>query len=599
MSEPPTPALPSNKWRDLGACLVCMFAGFVLATLPHWTNLAAKGTLTYLADGDDVLYLAIARIPYHGENKVRDPFARPTDGVPSLYSWMQFVPLSKVARWVGWPPLLIPLLWRIVGGVLLGGSIYLVFRRLFAGYRHAIALAIGCSLICLSDGGFIGGRIIVHDFKLVTELIRGIDRGKPDGLPQYRVVTPILNLPFLLIAVATLIPGAPRRVRNAVVGAIALGLCVHLYFFFWTAFVVAMCGYLGVLIVKAWRDRVSPSAWLEPKFASAVLLGGLVLGGSQIYSNAKTFADPSYAPILERMCRGRHLSPGHPIRTEYVVNTWAWGKIAIGAVAILGFGLNGYGLLWWLTFTGYALANHAILTGLEFENYHWNIVQAATGEIMMLGIACSLLDRYRNLLGSWSQVFWVVPVILFAIALIWRPAEALSAREPVSYTQLLRELDGLKPSLGRLTPVDVLAGPIEADVGLLLGDGGQLYQYPHTSHSSAIPDQDVHERFALNAWLTNRTREELVAESKQTAFENGYDDPTANSNKETVATKRLEIFDELERTGGSRLLKKYQPNWILMRSDGNLPRGRWVMDASTGPWTLWRSNGPDRANTSY
>ena len=594
-SKPEIVLVPSRSRADLGASLLCMLVGFVLATAPHWTNLINRGTLNYLSDGDDILYLAIARIPYHGENGVRDPFARQDEHVPSLYSWMQFVPLSKLTHWLGLPPLLIPLVWRSVGGILFGGSLYLLFRRLLARIRHPVAWSLACAVICLTDGGFIGGRMLVHNLSLVPELAAGIARGKPDGLPQYRVVTPLLNLPFVLIVVATLLPRAPRRPRDFCLGALCIGLCVHLYFFFWTALVVAMFGYLMVLTLRLLQSRQKSESRSEIKFAGLVLATGLLLGSGQILSNSKTFADPAYKPTLERMCRGRHITAGHPLRSQYLVNTWAWGKLAIGAVAICGLGFEGFGLLWWLTFAGYALANSAIVTGLEFENYHWNIVQAASGEVMVLGVAAMLFDRFCNISKFDVRTLWLIPALPLSIALIWRPLEALSAREPVRYTQVLKELQGLAQQLQSLHTDDVLAGPYETNLALLMSRAGQLYQDPHSSHSSAIADQEVHERFALNAWLSRTSREELVIKSREGMFENGFVYPTTAWNADAVAARRLAIFLEIEKSAGQPLLDRYRPTTVLAPTGSPAPPGGpWRKLGATNQWTLWH-HGPDES----
>src|SRR5438105_252471 len=62
---------------DVVGALVCAGVGLILAIAPHLTMLARHGTLAFLADGDDVLYLAISRLPYHGEPGLRDPFCGP------------------------------------------------------------------------------------------------------------------------------------------------------------------------------------------------------------------------------------------------------------------------------------------------------------------------------------------------------------------------------------------------------------------------------------------------------------------------------------------------------------------------------------------
>ena len=94
------------RWTRANVCalLLCAGIGLLLAVSPHLATLAKYGTVRYLADGDDVLYTAVARIPAQGENQLRDPFTPREENVPSLYAWLQFVPLAKLATVLGIPP---------------------------------------------------------------------------------------------------------------------------------------------------------------------------------------------------------------------------------------------------------------------------------------------------------------------------------------------------------------------------------------------------------------------------------------------------------------------------------------------------------------
>src|SRR5581483_6280966 len=116
---------------DFFGAVICMAVGLVLAVLPHVCMRFTVGTWHYLASGDDAIYLAIARVPYNGEDKLRDPYAPACDQLPSAYAWLQFVPVAKLARWAALTPMSIALLWRLLGGPLLGLSLFVLFRQLF------------------------------------------------------------------------------------------------------------------------------------------------------------------------------------------------------------------------------------------------------------------------------------------------------------------------------------------------------------------------------------------------------------------------------------------------------------------------------------
>ncbi|MEO6390362.1 MAG: hypothetical protein ABIP75_00840 [Pyrinomonadaceae bacterium] len=51
---------------DYRALILCAAIGLVLAVLPHFATMARYGTAQYLADGDDVRYLAVARKTHKG-----------------------------------------------------------------------------------------------------------------------------------------------------------------------------------------------------------------------------------------------------------------------------------------------------------------------------------------------------------------------------------------------------------------------------------------------------------------------------------------------------------------------------------------------------
>lgn len=594
MNENPPQSLGWSRADGL-ACLACVLVGGVLAVAPHLATLAQQGTLAYLADGDDVLYLAVARVPYHGENTLRDPFCRPTEHVPCLYSWLQFVPLAKLARWVGLPPVLQSLAWRALGGPLLGGALFVLFRRLLATTHAPTAWALGCSLVCLADAGFVSGRSLVQSLALLPHLLHGsTPQPTANALAQYRVVTPLMNLPFLLLLAASLVPGGPRRTRDAFWSILWLGLCFQLYFFYWTAAAAALAGAIGTrLVLASLNAEARPAHLAECRFLALVLAGGLLIGLPQVYVNAQTFADPAYRPILERLSRGQHLAPDDPARTMYLRNAWALAKLALGAWAILVARLPGLGVLWWLTLAGFALANSALVTGLEFENYHWAYVYSPCGEILLLAALALWLDRKREVLGRALALLWIVPAALVTIALVWRPFEALHAPEAVALSKTLAELRPMEPALAALGSDRVLAGPRAANVALLLTRCGQLYQEPHTAHSSVVPDQEVNERHALNGWLLGLDLDGYKGTALPERFQVG---PSARPEWRplAVADARAAIFQRLMAGSAGDLVEKYRPDALLLPATSPRPErlGPWTEVGHTAQFRIWRKETP-------
>lgn len=581
MFTKPSRAIAAWTRADFLACLACAALGLVLAVEPHLANWAAEGTLDYIQDGDDLLYLAISRVPYHGEWSLRDPFSTPEERVPTLYAWLQFVPLAKLAKLLGLSSVTTSLLWRAIGGPLLGAGVFVLFRKLLGGLRRPTAWALGCSVICLADRGFAEGRPLVQGLGLLLEMVR------PSGpltagnrIPLYRVVTPILNLPWLLLLAAVLVPGGRRGRWAWAAGAICLGLCFHLYFFFWTAALVGVGIYLGGLAL-AWRlgrGEARAEGRSELKFAAAVLAGGMVLGAPQVYNNSRTFADPQYRPVLERMVRGQRLEPGNPRRTAHLWNRWPLAELAVGGAAIVGLGLWNLGLPWCLTLAGYLLSTSAAVTGLEFENFHWGYVYSAFGEVLILSVVATVLDGLGP--SRWKRGLWALPVTFALIALAWRAYEPRNHRYAVEANRTLRELDPLRDALAGLPADESLAGPPVGNIAVLLTRAGLLYEYDQTCLSSPIPNAEVGRRFALDAWLMGMDMPRFLE-----AIEHSEPVTRFGMREAWIADFRA-VLDG----GADDLLRRYRVGALILPAGAPAPvrGGPWRREAIGKDWTLWR-----------
>jgi hypothetical protein len=326
---------------------------------------------------------------------------------------------------------------------------------------------------------------------------------------------------------------------------------------------------------------------------AAVLAGGTALGLPQVYSNARTFSDVSVKPILERQSKGAPIPPGSPIRLMYLLNCWAWGKIVAGALAIVVARLAGLGLLWWFTVVGFGLANSALATGLEFENFHWNYVYSPIGEILLLAAAGLWLDRRAMLSATLLKTLWVIPVSLVSIAFVWRPYEALSAPEAAANSRTLRELKPLEPALNELGPGCTLAGGPETTIAFLYTRCGLLFQDPYTVQLSPITDRETWERHALNGWLLGLDVASYERTARPERFQVGlYVEPRWDP--DYVARTRLECFRRILDQDGGEILARYHPDHLLRSSEAPPPRrgGRWVRIAESPRWALWTRQEP-------
>ncbi len=595
--------MTSKPWSrtDWWACSASMLVGLILAIMPHLVWFVQSGSTDYLANIDDNFYLLVARLPFYGENSLRGPFSTPAEAIPSLYSWTMFVPLAKLAHCLGLTsPLEIGVLWRAVGGPLLGLSMFVLFRRILASTRFPAAFALGCATICLSDDGAIEGRSLVQMALYVPHLLRGtVPPRNLEGLAIYRVVTPLLNVPLLILLAASVLgPKDRSHWRLMTLGMLCLALCVYLYFYFWTAAVVALVGFIGSSLLR-WRlageSEARQGHLVDARTAALVLAGGLALGSPQILANSRTFADPGFSPMMERMLRGRPMAPGDPARSRYLVRPWIWVKLVPGALAVFGLGMGQLEAVWWLTASAYALTNSAIVTGLEFENFHWLFVCELFGEVLILGMIVLGIERWCPPRRRALWALAVVPLLFFGFAAVWRGHHALTSPETLANAHALKTLRPLRPDLDDLGPDRVLAGPAAARVALLWSRSGLLYHQPNTGITELYSNREVNERHALNAWLQGLDVEQYRPLARSPSYEHGIASTPPELTAEGVARDRIALFREIDRDP-TPFLDRYHPDVLLLPRDAPDPErgGPWKLIQRTPDWSLWETRDTTR-----
>ncbi len=147
--------------RILVGVLVCLAVSLLIALSSYLSAALHYGTSAYLVNGDEHVYLAIARIPYWGGWALRDPFSHATDRVPTLHAWALFVPPAKLTVALRLPVTQIPLVMRVLGATLLPLALFLLFWQLFRQSPKRLQWTVCCTVVCLADADFVGGRSFI------------------------------------------------------------------------------------------------------------------------------------------------------------------------------------------------------------------------------------------------------------------------------------------------------------------------------------------------------------------------------------------------------------------------------------------------------
>ena len=323
---------------------------------------------------------------------------------------------------------------------------------------------------------------------------------------------------------------------------------------------------------------------------------GVLLGSPQILYNARIFADPALDPILERIGRGQVMPPGDPYVYVNLVNYWVWLKALAGIAVIWWFRSRGVAMFAAVGLAGYALANSAIVTRLEFENWHWMYVYGPFLAIPVYVGTVALMLRWLGL-----RVSAAIVAVMFVSAVALRAVEVKLAPESMLVRGDAADLAPIRPLLASI-PDDgqsSIAGFVPAQIAALSMPGGRLlYHFPYASQISLMSLEEVHERIALTFWLTGMTRETLEQMPEGAVPKVNLAELTRPEWKpEAVRNSLLAVFDRLEASPDESraLMSRYRPEWLLLEKSRHAipPRrgGSWTRAAETERHELWKLEG--------
>lgn len=573
------------------AALFCGLFGSLIAFVPHIATRVEFGDWEFYHDQDEVLYRMIAKPALDGSWQMRDVFVQADRNLPTNYSWMQFVPTSHLATFLGFDALSLGQFWRLLGGFGAGIAFYIVFSSIQISSRNRILISVLCTLLALSEAGFGAGRVLFENLHLLYYIFQGrTPKGEATSFTLYRVITPLWNLPVSLVAAALLSPCVLKRHPGwSIYAVIATATTVMLYFFQWTALVSG--GGLCLVCYLVWDQYHRSEYRRATMIAIGALALGAVLGLPQILSNAATFSTPEMKPILDRVGRGQHIPWGDPSRWNNVMNRWAWIKIIVAFLIAARLKHRGLILFSSIGAMGYVLSISVFLTGIEFENWHWlYVINPFLAVVIYTGLIQFLISRNRN------AIAWLIVLAGMTSGLYIRYYEALIAPDAIA---MRRWADGVKPMreiVGKIQDDGkvCIAGEQASRILSLSMPGGRiLFHDPHSAHTSLISDQEVYERYVLNYWLMGGTRADLANRPENEIFKMYIFAGTRPEwDRNQVRSNQLAVFDQLESDNGEQLMRRYQPDWLLLSVDPSQtpPKrgGKWNRVVMSDKYTLWR-----------
>jgi hypothetical protein len=582
----------SDRWTTLLTCSVILgFVTTLLAAIPHLVSGLLYGEWAYWSNSDHMLYAANAKAALLGSWDMNDPFNAASEPRYLLYSWLQFVPLPHLLGTLGVGPDGLNLVWRICGGMLFGMAVFPLFHFGLKDLPKARLLSLFAGMIFVADPGAIEGRSFLQPLLLAQQRLTdpGLKIGDDLSLPQFRLVTPLTNVPFFLLALWAVLKSESRA--WAAVAAILLGINVLLYFFFWTSLVGIILGLIALKSIAWLSNRSDERLKRQIVHLAVILVVGMLIGSPDILAKRQIQNAPGVAEILSRLCRGQALPPGDPFRFTYAYNTTFYAKFAVITLGLIRWRDPLYLLAWLGSLVGYFLCNAGIWAGLEFENFHWYYVCNPLSEIALLLISIRLVGHSRfavPVLGVAATGF-----VLLCGAI--RAYDSAVAHQPSEYRRMMRETESLLPTLQSLS-LDgdaALIGPYEMDWLALHTRAFQLYQEPYTLHLTVLTEEETIRRHALNAYVMGLDRNAyvgLVAPLMCTGCL--PTEPQWQPDEHKAA--RIRAFDALTPAIAEASLQSFSNVVVLNRANQGPPRGGdgWRQLASNDFWVLWRLEKP-------
>jgi hypothetical protein len=560
----------------------CIIVGLAMALLPAIIQWFKLGYMIWIGNGDELFMLALGSEAYFNHPAYLSDPALVSGGV-SLFRQLPLLPGVWMAWVLGLGPLGIDVCWRILAGLSLAATWYLLIRHFVPRPWIAAALAI----VLMVDVGLLSTGLFFRQVQVFSAMLEGSPN--PTGGDfihvEWRVATPALTMAYLLLNLwlVTRARQTPTR-RSLVLSGVSFGLLFHVYPYFWTAAAAALV--LAFLIDQGHR-RV---------YLWTGLIGGLI---------------GSYRIFYDMMLK-RGTSPDWLIRSDKFVHVDRFTDLKLPIVAslvlIVGFiwiwrQRRDLIYLWTMGFSGVVLFKHHILTGLNIENYHWLYVWAPCCSLLLLLMVVSLLPRHGPKARLALAGLMVLCLADAFIGLSLRVAESLRAKAGLDlvknyYEYQLQRIESGTPSF---VPNSTVAGEHQfINFASILENQRPLDNYwvflsPH------VTDEEWDQRIALNSYLLDRNRATFEANQRDVfrLRQGGWGPWTRDSSDgERRVVNRLAAFDGVVRDPESAL-NRFGVRHLGLRAGESPPpyltRQNWTRIQEGPFWQVWeRPASPSR-----
>jgi hypothetical protein len=556
--------------------VVCILLGLAMALLPAIIQWFKLGYMMWIGNGDELFMLALgSRAYFNHPSYLSDPVL--ASGGVSLFRQLPLLPGVWMAWAFGLGPLGIDVCWRILAGLSLGATWYLLVRQFVPRPWVAAALV----MVLLADIGLLSTGLFLRQIQATTAMLdHSPNLVAGDFLhSQWRVATPALTMAYFLLNLwlVTRAREMPTRL-SLILAGLSFGLLFHVYPYFWSAAAAALA--LAFLIDQGHR-RVY--------FWTGVI--GVLIGSYRLFHDMM-LKQVTAKDWLVRSDKFVHVAPFADLKPPFVAClvlligfVWIWKK------------RRDLIYVWAMGVAGVVLFKHHVVTGLNIENYHWLYVWAPCCSLLFLLLLLELIPRRRPYAQLALAGLIIVCLADASLGLALRAAESTQAKAGLElvascYDYQLQRIDS---GTARFAPNCTVAGDHQfINFASILENQRPLENY-WVFLSPYVTDAEWDERVALNCYLLDRDRATFDADQRQTfrlrSEAEGWGPWTRDAEEGKRRVKgRMAAFDGVVKDPDSAL-NRYGVRYLGLRagqvSPAYLAKQGWVRIQEGPTWQIW------------